>query len=146
VRERAGVLVIRKGRVALIERHWQGRHYWAIPGGKVKSGETIADAACREAEEELGVTVDLGVLRVRVDHRDEEGSLQRQWYFEATVNSDDIQVVGPEIESSRRGTHRAVWIGLNELDVEATYPLAVARLIAQQPVEWPSYVIEIDET
>jgi 8-oxo-dGTP pyrophosphatase MutT (NUDIX family) len=146
VRERAGVLIIRKGRVALIERHWRGRHYWAIPGGKVKSGETIADAALREAEEELGVPVDLGALRVRIDHRAENASIQRQWYFEATVQSDDTHVVGPEVDNQQRGTYRAVWVGLDDLDVEATYPLAVARLLAQQNGEWPSHVVEIDET
>jgi 8-oxo-dGTP pyrophosphatase MutT (NUDIX family) len=144
--ERAGVIVIRKGRVALIERHSRGRRYWAIPGGRVKSGETITDAARREAEEELGVPVDLGTLRVRIDHREEDGSVQHQWYFEATVQSEGIQVVGPEIESSVRGTYRAVWIGLDVLDTDATYPLAVARLIVERHGEWPRHVIEIVES
>jgi ADP-ribose pyrophosphatase YjhB (NUDIX family) len=135
---------VQKGRVALVERQWQGRRYWAIPGGRVKSGETIADAAHREAEEELGVPVNLGALRVRIDHRGMDGSIQRQWYFEATAQSDDIRVVGPEIESPQRGTYRAVWIELDDLDVEAVHPVAVARLV-QQHGEWPRHVIEIDE-
>jgi 8-oxo-dGTP pyrophosphatase MutT (NUDIX family) len=146
VSERAGVLVIRKGRVALIERHWQGRRYWVIPGGGIEPGETIADAARREAEEELAVPVELGALRVRIDHREDDGSIQRQWYFEATMQRVDIHVVGPEIESPERGSYRAVWIGLDDLDVEATHPSAVARLIVQQHGDWPPHVIEIDET
>ena len=146
MRERAGVLIIRNGRVALIERHTQGRRFWAIPGGGVKPGETVADAAHREAEEELGVPVNLGALRVRIDHRERDDSIQRQWYFEATVHSDAIRVVGPEIESSQRGTYRAVWMELDDVEVEATHPVAIARLISQLRGQWPRDVIEIDET
>jgi 8-oxo-dGTP pyrophosphatase MutT (NUDIX family) len=146
VSERAGVLVIRKGRVALIERRWQGERYWVIPGGEIEPGETIADAARREAEEELAVPVELGALRVRIDHREDDGSIQRQWYFEATMQRDDIHVVDPEIESPERGSYRAVWIGLDDLDVEVAHPTAVARLIVQQRGDWPPHVIEIDET
>ena len=144
--ERAGVLIIRSGRLALIERHWQGRRYWVIPGGGVEPGESVADAARREAEEELGVPVELGTLRVCIDHREEDGSIQRQWYFDATVRADDIRVIGPEKKSPHRGTYSAVWIGLDELDVGAIHPSAVAQLAVQYHGEWPATLIEINET
>jgi hypothetical protein len=83
---------------------------------------------------------------VRIDHREDDGSIQRQWYFEATMQRDDIHVVGPEIESPERGSYRAVWIGLNDAGVEVAHPSAVARLIVQQRGDWPPHVIEIDET
>ena len=144
--ERAGVLIIRSGRLALIERQWQGRRYWVIPGGGVEPGETVADAARREAEEELGVPVELGALRVRIDHREEGGSIQRQWYFDAAVRADDIRIAGPEKYSPDRGIYSAVWIGLDELDVEAIHPSAVAQLIAQYHGVWPAPLVEINET
>lgn len=144
--ERAGVLIIRRGRIALIERQRQGRRYWVIPGGGIEPGETAADAAQREAEEELGLPVVLGALRIRIDHREEDGSIQRQWYFDASVHADDIRVVGPEMTNPHGGTFRAVWIELDELEVRAVHPSAVAKLIAPYQGVWPTLLIEIDET
>jgi 8-oxo-dGTP diphosphatase len=142
--ERAGVLVFREGKLALIERHRQGRHFWAIPGGGVKAGETVVNAALREAEEELGVPVEVGSLRVRFDHRQEDGSIQRQWYFEATVKSESIHVVGPEAHHPEMSSYDAVWIGLNDLDTRVVYP-AVAHLVVEYQAEWPDDVIEVVE-
>lgn len=44
------------GRVLLVRRTAEGDHAgeWGIPGGKVEAGETAAQAALREAEEEVG--------------------------------------------------------------------------------------------
>ena len=144
--ERAGVLIIRGDRLALIERRRQGRHYWVIPGGGVEPGEAVDDAARREAEEELGVPVDLGALRVCIDHREEDGSIQRQWYFDATLREDKIRVVGPENKSANRGTYSAVWTRLDELNAGAIHPNVVALLVARNHGVWPDALINIDES
>ncbi|MBQ0855421.1 NUDIX domain-containing protein [Streptomyces sp. BH-SS-21] len=41
-----------------------GSGQWAAPCGKVHPGETLAEAAVREATEELGITIDAGDLAV----------------------------------------------------------------------------------
>ena len=53
-----GAIVIREGRVLLVKRGKQpGKGLWAIPGGRVKLGETLKDAVEREVKEETGVII-----------------------------------------------------------------------------------------
>jgi ADP-ribose pyrophosphatase YjhB (NUDIX family) len=49
-----------QGRVILLRRGFDpGRGLWTFPGGFVELGESVEDAAHRETEEELGITVEL---------------------------------------------------------------------------------------
>jgi 8-oxo-dGTP diphosphatase len=54
-----GALIIEDGRVLLVKRgHPPLRGEWSIPGGALEVGETLRDAAVREACEETGLTVE----------------------------------------------------------------------------------------
>ncbi len=60
----AWVVLQREGRV-LLARRAPGRYgagLWGLPGGHVEAGETLAQAAAREAWEEVGVGVEPGAL------------------------------------------------------------------------------------
>jgi 8-oxo-dGTP pyrophosphatase MutT (NUDIX family) len=144
--DRAGVVAVRDGHLAVIRRVRDGRTYHVVPGGSVEPGESIADAAHREALEELGVSVTLGPLRIRVDHALTR-FVQRQWYFEALVGDGDIAVTGPELAyAPERGTYTAVWIPLDAVDSLEVRPAVVAELVARHHADgWPAEVIEIDE-
>jgi 8-oxo-dGTP diphosphatase len=51
------------GRLLLIKRgHEPGKGLWSIPGGRVETGESDADALIREVREETGLTVTPGRL------------------------------------------------------------------------------------
>jgi 8-oxo-dGTP pyrophosphatase MutT (NUDIX family) len=142
--DRAGVLVVRDRHIALIEREHLGRRYWVIPGGSVERGEAVEDAALREAREELGVGVTLGRLLIRIDHREHDGSIQRQWYFDASVDDDDIRVVGPELESGQ-GSYTAIWASIDDLDADRVLPAAVIRWLQELDGPWPTEPVVIDE-
>jgi 8-oxo-dGTP diphosphatase len=142
--ERAGVLVVRDGCVALIERHHDGRHYWVLPGGGVEPSETVEQAATREGREELGVDVVLGALRAVIIHRERDGSFQRQSYFEAAVATAAIGIDGPELDGGR-GSYRAVWMRLCDVDPECTMPSAVAQWLKGTAVHWAEDIVFIDE-
>src|SRR5436190_13429893 len=57
--------VVRRGDHFLLVHERKHGQLWYLPAGRVEPGETVADAAVREALEETGVPVRLaGVLRV----------------------------------------------------------------------------------
>jgi len=56
-----GAIVIKNGRVLLVKRKNPPSQYlWAIPGGRVKAGESLVNSVKRELLEETGVIVDVG--------------------------------------------------------------------------------------
>ena len=56
-----GAVVFRNGAVLLVRRaHPPREGEWAIPGGKVRPGETLQQAAEREIREETGVRIRAG--------------------------------------------------------------------------------------
>lgn len=59
MRNRAGIILIEGDKLALIERHRGGFHYFIFPGGGIDEGESEEQAAIREAYEELGIVVEI---------------------------------------------------------------------------------------
>lgn len=56
-----GVVVIDQGRILLVRRGGEVRKdFWAVPGGKARWGEPLAETARREVKEETGLDVELG--------------------------------------------------------------------------------------
>ena len=71
-----GAVVLHDGAVLLVRRgKAPARGVWAVPGGRVELGETLAQAAEREVREETGVSVRAGEPVWSFDSviRDEEG-------------------------------------------------------------------------
>lgn len=132
--ERAGVLLIADGRVALIERHRDGEHYFVAPGGGMEPGESPGDAAVREAFEELGIAVRLLEHALTIDEAARGRSRQHYWY--AAADTDQFgPMTGPE-RSSHFNTYERVWIDLTELrglDVRPSGLLAVLRERRSRP-------------
>ncbi len=64
------VLLARRGR-------GPGLGLWSLPGGRVEPGETVAEAAAREVQEEVGVAADIiGLAAARdIIVRDTSGTL-----------------------------------------------------------------------
>src|SRR5579859_5380768 len=58
-----GAIIIEQDRVLLVKRgHPPLAGEWSIPGGVLEVGETMRQAAAREAVEETGLTVEVGDL------------------------------------------------------------------------------------
>ncbi|TDD86789.1 NUDIX domain-containing protein [Saccharopolyspora karakumensis] len=74
----AHVIMVRGGRVLLSRRRGSfGDGLWHLPSGKVDAGESLVQAAVREAREEVGVRIDENDLR---QNREPEKCYELGWF------------------------------------------------------------------
>jgi ADP-ribose pyrophosphatase YjhB (NUDIX family) len=108
---RAAVVLRDEGRVALVRHVRDGHTYFDFPGGDVRAGEQPADAAVREARDELGVRVVLGPRLLIEELRGETTH-----YFSAAVVSGDY-------------ADDTVWMEIAELPHYDVRPRALATIL-----------------
>ena len=87
----AAIALIRNRRVLMVTA--RGRDVWFMPGGKIDADETEADAAAREAWEEVAVCLDpaelVPLFTVLIQaHGEPEGRLVRMSVFGAESGQD----------------------------------------------------------
>lgn len=95
------VVVVRAGRYLACRRPRHKRHggLWEFPGGKLRDGESLADAARREMAEELGVRV-LSVGAPRFTHTD-PGTPFRIRFVDASIQGTPRPIEHEEIRWCR---------------------------------------------
>lgn len=142
-RQRAAVVIVDEERVALIRRLRHGHTYHLFPGGGVEPGESLEDAAVREALEELGVEVQLGRLLGTVTY-----GASQQTYFEAVIMSGAFGTgTGAEMHSpptSAIGSYEPVWAPVRDLVHLDTRPLPLAEMLASGTVSGAPFVLAED--
>jgi 8-oxo-dGTP pyrophosphatase MutT (NUDIX family) len=144
-RKRAVALLVQGDRIAMIERVRAGQTYYVFPGGGVHKGETLEQAAVREAREELG-------LQVRVERLAAQSIYGKDLHLYYIVVQEGGQFgTGEGRELSRsayspRGSVRPVWLSLEDLRDRDVYPRYIAELVIQAARDgWPEQPVQFFE-
>ena len=109
-----GAVVFKEQRVLLVKRgNPPAKGMWAIPGGSVKLGETLKQAAAREILEETGIRIKAGkpVYSFEVIERDKTGTIRFHYYIVDLA----CEYEGGEIKPGDDAVD-AQWIGEKDLN------------------------------
>jgi 8-oxo-dGTP pyrophosphatase MutT (NUDIX family) len=111
MRERAAIIIRKNERILLIHRHKNGRDYYVIPGGGIKTGETPLQAALREIGEETS----LEVWDVRPFWQfNNRGNTEYYFYTENFAGHPELG--GPELQKmSEENDYRLCWVEIKQL-------------------------------
>ena len=125
--------IIKDGKICLLHRKkrpFQG--YWGCIGGKLRQGETIIDAAVREAKEETGLDVAFeqycGLCH---EHVKENGVIKHSFLLFVCK----MKVVSGELVSSNEG--QVDWFDLNNLPTDKIVPSDLYMLEKMVPAKVP---------
>ncbi len=148
MKDRAGVVLVIDGRLALIDRTRPGRRpYSCLPGGGVERGETPAEAAIREASEELGVEV---ALRSEAPEFVLRTTDRQEHYFVADLVGGSFGTgTGEEMVAPKpgRGTYAPVLVPPDEAVRRHLLPHALAERVLRGLLgeSWPSESMVFDD-
>lgn len=108
-----GIALFHEGKVLLVKRARQpSQNRWAIPGGKIKPGETLQQAAEREMLEETGLHVHASRPIHAFDLIESE---QQSIRFHYVIVDMLAHLLGGELHAADDASH-AQWFSPQELD------------------------------
>ncbi|MCB9421229.1 MAG: NUDIX domain-containing protein [Ardenticatenaceae bacterium] len=123
MRFRVTLVIVRDEKILLIDRQRNGRSYYVIPGGGVEPGESLAQAAIREAREELSLDVELGPL-LYTRPWDDGRFQQMEFVFLVSGYTGQPALLDPEIlaKQTTNNVYVLKWLPVTELNGSPCYP------------------------
>ncbi len=121
-----GAVIIEDGKILLVKRgNEPNKGKWSIPGGLVRTGETLEEALKREIKEEIGVDIEIGEVACVTEEifYDREGKVKYHYIiidFFAEIKSGKI-TAGSDAKDVR-------WVSIERLDEVEVVPF-VKRLV-----------------
>jgi ADP-ribose pyrophosphatase YjhB (NUDIX family) len=124
-------VILREGRLLLVNA-WKGRtHLWTCPGGGVELHQSLPGALAREVMEETGLSVAVGQPCLVNEFHDPQGTFhQVDIYFRCRILSGDPD--GAWTDPEAIVSHR-LWVARDELPGIRVKPDSLAAAVWGEP-------------
>lgn len=117
IRNRVAVIIVKDGKILLVQHEKKGKRYWLLPGGGVEYAETFAEAGSRELLEETGYEVILGdLLFVSESIPPDEHRHVINYYFAGKLLGGKLKVEDSDV------LRDVQWIPIDDLPHLVMYP------------------------
>ncbi len=113
MRNRSVAIVVRNGAVLVEKTYYEGRYFYALPGGGIEEGESPEETALRELKEECGL--DGKIIKSLNIVQKKDGS--REYVYEIAVSEEQIAITGkdPELTEEEQVILEVCWLRLYEM-------------------------------
>jgi ADP-ribose pyrophosphatase YjhB (NUDIX family) len=142
------VAIVVRGDEVLLHRA-EGDDFWALPGGRVESGEEASTAVVRELQEELGLVVQPGRLVLLVENFFVYGGLKHHevgMYFRVDAQAGSRVLTQPGPYRGVEGARELVfdWFPRSALKGVDLRPSFLVQALAAQDLAF-THVVQRDE-
>lgn len=121
IKQRAAVVIMDKKKILLLHRFSNAKEYYVCPGGSVDDGETVEEAAIREALEETGLAIQLGNKLWQYKNLEFGGRTEN--FFEVVDYKGQLELGGPEASrNSETDSYELVWLSMEKLKEVKFFP------------------------
>ncbi|CAM2006173.1 NUDIX domain-containing protein [Acanthopleuribacter pedis] len=137
MRVRGAGLIIRDGRLLVLVYHYPKGDVYAIPGGGLHEGETLAASVTREFQEELNLDIQLGALFCVADMMAQPKIPQTlHVVFRAEILAGE-----PKLNPAETSAASFTWLPLAQVGEVRLYP-AINRQVLENPAAGLGYIGE----
>ena len=116
----AGLIIEQDNRILLVRHRRPGVYdFWAAPGGGAQGAEELAQAACREVQEETGLVARAGPM-IYIEEFHSPHTRFCKFWFRGEVVGGEMSTAGPEAVTEF--IVDAAWLAQGELESRQVFP------------------------